>query len=93
VLLLISYDLASVVRPQKVEELHAAITGSAQATLRPLHSGWFVQTEEDVEVWGNRLKELLAPEDRLVIVRVQSAASLNGWLTPAQWEWIRERAT
>jgi hypothetical protein len=92
-LLLISYDSTTADRPQKFEALDGAIRGLAQEVLRPLHSGWFVQTDDDVEVWGNRLKEHLAPEDRLVIVRIHGAASVNGWLTPAQWQWIRDRAT
>jgi hypothetical protein len=91
-LLLISYDSTTADRPQKFAALDTAIRESAQETLRPLHSGWFVQTEDDVEVWGNRLKDHLAPEDRLVVVRIQGAAGVNGWLTQAQWQWIRERA-
>lgn len=91
-LLLISYDSTTVDRPQKFEALDNAIREPAIEVLRPLHSGWLVQTDENVEVWGNRLKDHLAPADRLVIIRVHSAADVNGWLTPAQWQWIRERA-
>ncbi len=90
-LLLISYDLTTDARPQKFELLDAAIKAEAKATERPSHSVWLVQTEDDVGVWGPRLGALLSAEDRLIVIRIHSAASVNGWLPPAQWEWIKER--
>jgi hypothetical protein len=91
-LLLISYDSTTADRPQQVETLDSAIRGAAKDTLRPLHSVWLIQTDEDVEAWGNQLKPHLAPEDRLVVVRIHNASNVNGWLTQAQWQWIREQA-
>jgi hypothetical protein len=90
-LLLISYDRPGPDRPEKFEVLDSAIKEAATETLRPLHSLWLVQTEEDVGVWGPRLGEHLSSDDRLLVVRIHSMASVNGWLPPAQWEWIRER--
>jgi hypothetical protein len=91
VVLLISYGLTTSDLPQKCDILDAAIKVAATATERPSHCMWLVQTEEDVGTWGTRLGGLLSAEDRLIVVRIHSAASANGWLPPALWEWIKER--
>ena len=90
-ILLISYGLTTADSPQKCDVLDTAIKAAATATERPSHSMWLVQTEEDVGTWGPRLDALLSAEDRLIVVRIHSAASANGWLPPALWEWIKER--
>ncbi len=89
--LLISYGLTTAGPPQKCDVLDAAIKAAATATERPAHAMWLVQTEEDVGIWGPRLGAVLSGEDRLIVVRIHSAASANGWLPPALWEWIKER--
>jgi hypothetical protein len=91
-LLLISYDTTTLNRPEKFDALDKVIKEAATETpLRPLHSVWLVQTEEDVGVWGSRLGQHLSPDDRLIVVRIHNMSSLNGWLPPANWEWINDR--
>ena len=90
-LLLISYDLDAPQRPDSYAKVKEIIEGNALAILRPLYSQWLVETHEDVDAWTSRLTPVLSRQDRLLIVRVQGRA--NGYLPPATWTWINERAT
>lgn len=83
--LLISYDLMT------VESLDAAIKERATETQRLSKSVWLAQTDEDVGAFGRGLAQHLDPQDRMIVVRVHNMSSVNGWLPPAMWEWIKER--
>jgi hypothetical protein len=90
VLILISYDLMTAERPTEIDAVETAIRESNAPAIRVMHSVWLVQSNEDVGTWGPRLSSLLSKQDRLVVARLQSAANVNGWLPPAQWEWVKE---
>lgn len=89
-LLLISYDQEGAqTRGNKHAQLDSAIKQVAPAAGRPMFSQWLVQTDDPVDVWGNRLTPLMDNDDRLLIVRVQGR--VNGWLPSSWWEWINAR--
>lgn len=87
--LLISYDLNGHERPEAYEAVKDAITTNATAYIRPLYSQWFVQTDESVDTWVDRLQAVTDRSDRLFVVKVQRP--YQGLLTDKQWEWLRER--
>jgi hypothetical protein len=92
-LLLISYDLATAGRPSRREAVEAVIKEASTDQRNPSHCVWLVDTTENVEAFGQRLTPLMTSEDRLIIVRVQSPAAINGWLPRANWEWINEHGS
>ena len=92
-LLLISYDLATEGRPAQRAAVENAIKGGSTDQRNPSHCVWLVDTEENIEAFGKRLTPLMTPEDRLIIVRIQGPASINGWLPRANWDWINEHST
>jgi hypothetical protein len=87
--LLISYDLNGHERPEAYEAVKDVITSNATSYLKPLYSQWFVQTNESVDTWVDRLKEVTDRSDRLFVLKVQRP--YQGLLTDKQWEWLRER--
>lgn len=91
-LLFISYDLATEARPDGFPDLEKALNDHSSALRRTGYSQWLLDTPDDVATWGTRLASLLNAADRVVIVRVPTAASVNGWLPKADWEWISEHA-
>jgi hypothetical protein len=90
-IVLICYETETGDRPVGADSLGGVIREAAIATLQVTPSMWFAQTDDDVGAWGQKLTPHMATTDRLVIANVTSSASVNGWLTPASWSWIRER--
>jgi hypothetical protein len=80
-------------RPGGFAALEQALNAYSTAVRRTARSQWFIDSSDDVAAWGTRLAELLQPADRVVIARIPSGASANGWLPKADWEWISEHAS
>ena len=87
--LLISYDLNGHERPEAYEAVKKVITTNAQASIKPLYSQWFVETEDGPDAWTDRLKAVIDKDDCLFVLQVRRP--YQGWLTTSQWEWLRSR--
>lgn len=92
-LLLISYDQTDAARPQQFDRLESTLTQGSTAITRPSYSTWLIETPDDVQAWGQRMEAIMTPQDRVLITRIPNAASINGWLPRANWDWINEHTT
>jgi hypothetical protein len=87
--LLISYDLNGHERPSSYAAVREMIQARSASWARPLYSQWFVDTQESVEVWHQRMKDVTDDNDRWFICVVQNPK--QGWLSPKVWAWLDER--
>lgn len=87
--LLISYDLNGHERPAAYDDVKKVITENAVSYLKPLYSQWFIETQDSIEVWVDRLKAVTDRSDRLFVLQVKRP--YQGLLTETQWEWLSSR--
>lgn len=87
--ILISYDLNGHERPSAYEQVKNAIASCAKDFRKPLYSQWFVETDEMVDTWVDRLTAVMDSDDKLFIMRVQKP--YNGWLPQSLYAWISAR--
>ncbi len=88
---LISYDLDHHARPELYSLVEKTIKENAQSWAKPLYSQWFVETDETVSDWQNRMKSVAdEANDFWLIMPVKTP--YEGWLSPEIWNWLNERA-
>lgn len=87
--LMISYDLNGNERPASYEQVRKMVEENAISAVKPLYSQWFVETEDDIEVWQQRMKEVTDKSDRWFIHPVTRPR--KGWLGSSIWEWLNAR--
>ncbi len=56
-----------------------------------LDSTWLINTNLSANQIGERLRQCLDQNDRLLIVEIDPSTA-NGWLSKDAWEWIQTRA-
>jgi hypothetical protein len=88
--ILISYDLNNHERPEAYEDVKKTITNNAISYKKPLYSQWFVETNDSVQKWHERMKEVTDSNDYWFINKV-TASNRQGWLPKAVWDWLNER--
>ena len=88
--LLISYDLNGHERPSAYAAVEKMIKDNAKSTRKPLYSQWFVETDESVQAWHERMKTVADANDSWFILPV--GTSRQGWLNPEIWDWLNARA-
>ncbi len=89
-LILISYDLDQPGRSDAYEAVRERIVGAAAEVRRTMHSQWLVVSDDGLDTWVERLRDLLTPADRLLVTRI--SGPVNGWLPREHWDWINEHA-
>jgi hypothetical protein len=87
--LLISYDLNSHERPSSYESVRAVIARYAASARKPLYSQWLVETEDDPQLWSDRIRAVADSDDGWFVVRVQRP--YQGWLPREIWDWLGAR--
>lgn len=88
--ILISYDLNKHERPEAYAKVKKMIEDNSISCKKPLYSQWFAETNDSVQTWHERMKEVTDDNDYWFIVTVTSTGH-QGWLPKAVWEWLNER--
>jgi hypothetical protein len=87
---LISYDLDHHARPVAYHLVEKMIMDKSLSFRKPLYSQWFVETNDSIDVWQNRMQGVVDPaNDFWLIVKVQTP--YQGLLNKEIWEWLRTR--
>lgn len=87
--LMISYDLNGHERPSAYAAVRDMIKENAVSSMRPLYSQWFVETNDSVQVWHERMKSVADTNDYWFINQVTNPK--QGWLAKDVWEWLNAR--
>lgn len=87
--LMISYDLNGHERPSAYEAVKEMIEESSISARRPLYSQWFVETNDSVEKWHERMKSVTDDNDKWFINQVTKPR--QGWFSSEIWDWLKER--
>jgi hypothetical protein len=83
----ISYDLKQPGR--NYDDLYDAIK-SAGDWAHAMDSLWFIKTTESVDVWSNRLRQVLDQNDWLFVVDI-TGQSRQGWMKKEVWDWLNKQ--
>jgi hypothetical protein len=89
IIILLSYDLNGHERPDAYDDVKQMIVDNAISYKRPLYSQWFIETDDTVQTWHERMKEVTDDNDHWFIVKV--ARPRQGWFGEATWDWLNER--
>jgi len=57
---------------------------------KPLYSQWFIETNDSIQAWHDRMKEVTDDNDNWFIVTVTRPR--QGWFSTSIWDWLNERA-
>lgn len=87
--LLISYDLNGHERPDAYEAVKKMIQDNATSAKKPLYSQWFVDTEDSVQTWHERMQTVTDEDDNWFICKVTKPR--QGWFSKTIWDWLNER--
>lgn len=90
-LILLSYDLNKHERPSAYTKVKEMIEEHAISFKRPLYSQWLIETDDSVQDWHDRMKEVTDSNDYWFIVKVGKTGR-QGWLPSATWDWINEQS-
>lgn len=88
-IILLSYDLNGHERPDAYEDVKEMIIQNALSSKKPLYSQWLIETDDSIQTWHERMKDVADEDDYWFIVRVSSER--QGWLSKNVWEWLRAR--
>lgn len=88
-IIMISYDLNNFEKPQAYEDVANMIEKYAKDYRKPLLSQWFVETNDSVTTWNDRMKTVTDNDDNWFIVQIKHP--YTGWLAKSFWEWMRPR--
>lgn len=88
-IILISYDLNNHERPSSYAIVEKMIKEQSDSWAKPLYSQWFVDTEDSLSVWQDRMKSVTDANDRWFITKVTSIH--RGWLSKGVWDWLNVR--
>jgi hypothetical protein len=88
--LLISYDLNGHERPSAYAKVKTMIETQSISWAKPLYSQWFVETNDTVDTWSERMKQVTDSNDFWFICHVKSP--YQGWLPQNIWDWLNARA-
>ncbi|WP_460841144.1 hypothetical protein [Nocardioides marmoraquaticus] len=58
---------------------------------KPLYSQWFIETDDSVQVWHDRMKEVADTDDNWFIFKI-GRSNRQGWLNRNVWTWLKERS-
>ena len=87
--ILLSYDLNGHERPSAYDAVRKMVEKHAVSSKKPLYSQWFIETEDSVGTWSDRMKEVADDDDHWFVIKVQYPR--QGWLPAAVWDWLKER--
>ena len=82
----ISYDLRQPGR--NYDDLYDTIK-SAPSWAHAMDSLWFISTNESVDVWSTRLRQVIDDNDWLFVVDI-TGQPRQGWMKKSIWEWINK---
>lgn len=88
-ILLISYDLDNHEQPEVYRNIKKMIERDSISWAKPLYSQWFVETNEDPEVWSEKIAQIADDNDRWFVVKIQRP--YQGWLNKEIWDWLDGR--
>lgn len=86
---LISYDLNGHERPAAYAAVKKMIEEKSISWAKPLYSQWFVETNDTVDTWSDRMKAVTDANDNWFIVKIQRP--YQGWLSQKIWDWLNAR--
>lgn len=89
-IILLSYDLNNHERPEAYEDVKEMVIQNAKSYKKPLFSQWLIETDDSIQTWHERMKEVADEDDYWFIVKVGTGR--QGWLSKAVWEWLRARS-
>jgi len=87
---LISYDLDHHARPAAYAAVEKAIKDNASSWAKPLYSQWFVDSQESINTWQNRIKSVASSNDDYWLI-LQVREPKQGWLPKEVWDWLNVR--
>lgn len=87
--ILISYDLNGHERPEAYDAVKKMIQDNAKSEKKPLYSQWFVDTDDSIQTWHDRMKAVTDDNDKWFIVTVTRPR--QGWFSQSIWTWLDER--
>lgn len=85
---LISYDLQT---PGKDYNSLYNILKSAPGWAHYLESTWFISSNESLEFWHEKIKNVIDANDNFFIVDISDSGS-DGWLPRNAWEWLNSHS-
>jgi hypothetical protein len=84
----ISYDLRKPGR--NYNDLYDTIK-SAPSWEHAMDSLWFIKTNESVDVWSDRLRQVMDQNDWLFVVDI-TGKNRHGWMKKSIWKWLEENS-
>lgn len=87
--LMLSYDLNGHERPEAYDEVEQMIADHAISAIKPLYSQWFIETNESLQAWHERMKVAADENDHWFIHPVSKPR--QGWLSKSVWTWLDSR--
>lgn len=82
----ISYELR---RPgQNYDDLYETIK-TAPSWCHPMTSHWFIRTEESVNTWVTRLRNVMDQNDFIFVVNI-TGQDRQGWMPQSAWDWLNQ---
>ncbi len=84
---LITYDLKS---PGKDYNTLYDTIKSSSYWWHYLESTWIIQTNQPIEYWSDKIRNVIDQNDLFMIVDITKQPR-QGWLKKSAWEWIREK--
>jgi hypothetical protein len=90
---LVDYDLVAIgANYEALYNVLRAPTGWHQL----LESSWLLYSTDSIEVWSERIRRVISPKDKFMIVDITNAVtteSFGGWLPQPTWEWLNKAKT
>ncbi|MEE9170264.1 MAG: hypothetical protein V3U73_10885 [bacterium] len=83
---LVSYDLK---KPGRDYSSLYALLKSAPQWWHFLESTWLLHTNESLDNWGEKIRNVMDQNDHFIIVDITRRAR-QGWLPEEAWKWIQE---
>lgn len=80
----VSYDLN---RPgQDYQDLYNTIK-QANSWAHPMDSLWFIQTQESVNDWSDKIRRKIDENDHIFLVDI-TGKPRQGWMSKEMWDWL-----
>lgn len=84
-IILVTYDLKA---PGKDYTKLYEVLKTAPTWWHYLESTWILRTDESVQAWSDKIRQVMDPNDLLLVVDVTNKTR-QGWLNPKAWEWLK----
>ena len=88
-LLLLGYDLNGREDPVRYRTVNEMVEAHSVSCTRPLYSTWFIETNDPVQTWHDRMRGVTDSNDRWFILPITPPR--QGFLSASDVDWLRDR--